>query len=285
MALLAGAAFMAGCSLLDLDPLSNGSGGATSASGAGPDPTGTQASASGSSNGGAASCGVGGQVMTGTYADEVLSDAPKIWWRLDEPPESVGAADSSGNDNGGAYVGDVKFGAPGALACDSDTAVKLDLGGVYAGDVFDFEGNLPYSLEAWIAADVLDFESRYVFNKGADDNLGLQQYGIFVQGATLGFERHVDSAPIAAFTAAPRLGQFTHVVGTYDGSALRLYVDGQLVDSAPDNRAAKPTTSSLLVGLESQFLGDFGGTIDEVAIYDKALSSERISVHYKAAFQ
>jgi hypothetical protein len=70
---------------------------------------------------------------------------------------------------------------------------------------------------------------------------------------------------------------------SYDGSTLRLYADGQQVASkstsgaVPDNTG----TQSLRVGANSlQLNGQFTGSIDEVRVWNRAISSTEVADQY-----
>ncbi len=63
---------------------------------------------------------------------------------------------------------------------------------------------------------------------------------------------------------------------------MRVYLDGELMDTQA-GQAAIGDGNELHIGGSDQ--GDnFNGYIDEVAIYDIALSEERIIAHYSAPF-
>jgi len=81
-----------------------------------------------------------------------------------------------------------------------------------------------------------------------------------------------------------------HVVATYDGTMMRIYVNGVLDGSrtAPESGPAGTiayASDGHGVGIGAAFAGGpvFGGKIDEVAVYDKALSAARVADHYAAA--
>jgi hypothetical protein len=80
-------------------------------------------------------------------------------------------------------------------------------------------------------------------------------------------------------TTAATTGVFYHVVGTYDGSSVKIYVNGQLEATAPYNLPLNYDTRPLFLGTsgESNFDGKFNGVLDEVSIYNRALSASEIT--------
>ena len=82
--------------------------------------------------------------------------------------------------------------------------------------------------------------------------------------------------------AAHAFNQWYHVVATYDGTTLRLYVNGTQVGTPLACSYVATTSNATLVGRDLP--GDYwGGKLDEVAIYNGALSSTQITQHYNAA--
>jgi len=80
-------------------------------------------------------------------------------------------------------------------------------------------------------------------------------------------------------TVLLNMNQWYHIVGTYDGSTVSLYLDGQLVDSQPSNISighnAMPVCIGGRLGIES-----VDGFVDEVRIYNRALSESEIQGLY-----
>jgi Concanavalin A-like lectin/glucanases superfamily len=84
----------------------------------------------------------------------------------------------------------------------------------------------------------------------------------------------------APASAASRPSSGTYVVGTYDGSTLRLFVDGRRVAEQRTSLPVKFGTSPVEIG--SFFGGEvWYGTLDEVALYDRALDPAAITQHYQ----
>ncbi|MCW5835484.1 MAG: LamG domain-containing protein [Labilithrix sp.] len=214
------------------------------------------------------------------YVQAVLADGPSLYYRLEE------TSDGPVKDEMGAYPATYLAGgvhsAPGAFA--GSTGLHLaGSGGVDTGDVFDFEGSSPFTLEAWFRPDSYDQNYRFLFHHNDERDLR-QNYGIYVQSPNgLGFERYVDGSGRAAHASLPEVGSWYHFAGVYDGSVMSLFIDGQLVASNSDNRAAKDKQSSLMIGYGYTGGGAVRGVIDEIAIYEKALDAGRVRAHFQAA--
>jgi hypothetical protein len=77
-------------------------------------------------------------------------------------------------------------------------------------------------------------------------------------------------------------GNWHHLVVTYDQSALKVYIDGNLeaTPSLPSSNYA--TSSGLTIGSWSDNNRYFNGSIDEVAVFNKALSLSEVGLIYDA---
>lgn len=78
-------------------------------------------------------------------------------------------------------------------------------------------------------------------------------------------------------------GTLYHMVGTYDGTTAKLYVNAQLV-AAKDlpGQLIQPYIQNLTVGNSDDQSLPFKGTLEKIAIYNKALTAEQIQTHYAA---
>jgi hypothetical protein len=202
----------------------------------------------------------------------VLSDAPSAYYRFGETSGLV-ASDAAG-DNDGNYTG-VLFGQPGAIAGDPDTAVGFDgTSSVYLGDVFDFVGMASYSLEMWVKSTLLDDQTRRLISKSNDgpgylvvlNENGLTQY----RNSDKPEDTDVFGVPW------PDATSFIHLVYTFDGTSLKVYLNGVEAGTQTASVPLLDTTYGLVIG---QFVE---GTLDELAIYEHALTSDRVKAHYRA---
>jgi len=89
-----------------------------------------------------------------------------------------------------------------------------------------------------------------------------------------------------AFSKPPSwfLDTWRFIAFTYDGSYMRNYLNGELDVSQAQTGTIQTTTDRLTIGARSEDWGErFCGLIDEVKIYNRALSAEEIKQHYLAS--
>lgn len=215
-----------------------------------------------------------------SYSSEVLADSPLIWLRLGEL-SGTSAADSSGNGRNGTHNNTPTLGVAGALAGDSDAAATFN--GTNE-DVSVANGSwmntgTAMSAECWVKSTAT---SGVVFSRGGGTS---NPFHISASGAAAFLFRWGSASANASVSGTTSVndGQWHHVVGTFDGTTLRMYVDGVLEGSsnAASTRSLWVTSADLRVASRgtSTFMA---GTIDECALYGTALSQARITAHYDA---
>ncbi|HEY7019302.1 MAG TPA: LamG domain-containing protein, partial [Gaiellaceae bacterium] len=77
-------------------------------------------------------------------------------------------------------------------------------------------------------------------------------------------------------SAAVPLNTWTHLASTYDGSTLKLYVNGVLAGSKAVTGSLAATTNPLRIGGNTIWSEWFSGQIDEVRLYKRALTPGEI---------
>ena len=147
-----------------------------------------------------------------------------------------------------------------------------------------------FTLSAWFRTDIQDYiEPGTIVNKGGmnDDTPGNNlNYGIWITPDELlqgGFETETGTNIFVNSKQKFNDGNWHNVVLSNDGSFLRLYVDGKEITKT-STLGAKPDMTGLQpirIGANSLDLDKFfTGDIDEVIIWDRALSSDEIFNFY-----
>jgi len=99
-----------------------------------------------------------------------------------------------------------------------------------------------------------------------------------------GRENCVQIGP-AGHGSALSVDAWHHLAATYDGSDLRVYVDGKPRGSQAVNKPRAARSVPLMLGMRGDRSGDgyhFGGALDEVRVWRRALSAVEIAAHAAA---
>lgn len=72
------------------------------------------------------------------------------------------------------------------------------------------------------------------------------------------------------------IGEYYHIAGTYDGTILKLYVNGELISSSPATGNIASFNTGVEIGKLRNYNTYLPGNIDEVKIWDTALTQSEI---------
>jgi Concanavalin A-like lectin/glucanases superfamily len=209
---------------------------------------------------------------------------PTGMWPFNEA-RGTSAYDYSGHQNNGTLEGLAEW-APGRF--QTGVSFNGNAAAVRVPDNPSLDSPL-VSVSAWVNASASPGNYKYIVAKGANGCLAAS-YGLYT-GANGGLEFYVSTDDGLSWTLSPDAGtkvwdgHWHNVIGTYDGSAVRLYVDGQQVGSGSSDNAPisyeLPTSNNLMIGDYPGCSGlDFNGRIDEVKVFDRALASPEIGLGY-----
>jgi concanavalin A-like lectin/glucanase superfamily protein len=127
------------------------------------------------------------------------------------------------------------------------------------------------TLEAWVNPTLLGNAWRDVIEKGHDNYYLMACSSNSGRPATGGtFTTPLFGAAVLATNV------WTHIAGTYDGTMLRFYMNGAQVASQARTSPITVTADPLQIGSDSVFGQYFQGIIDEIRIYNRALSATEI---------
>lgn len=234
---------------------------------------------------------------TSSYPAAVLADNPLGYWRLNETNGTVAHDFWGGHD--GTYNGAVVLGVPGfSPTHDGDTAAQFGGVGIYAGEIsgFDFSGTeKPFSVEYWVNGPANQTDGSTMVGKGNGNSGVATTFWQFLFETSGGsFDFHIEnSSGTGADAVAPGLGPdgtWHYIVGTYDGATMTLYVDGSPVASnggptgGPSVTPVPMSIGAGRSGVTPVYDQPFTGSIDEVAVYNFALSSAQVLNHALAGF-
>ena len=197
-------------------------------------------------------------------------------YNFDETSGST-VLDFSGAGNNGTLVGgrtsSGRFGGALNLTANGQMVTVPDAGSL------DLTTGM--TLEAWIyptsnsgVRDVVIKEGAGVdvYNLYHRNGFGRPEGNVFVSGANR----------VAEGTALP-INTWTHLATTYDGTTLRLFVNGALVSSTLMSGPIATSSGALRIGGNSLWGEWFRGRIDEVRIYNRALSATEIQTDMSTA--
>jgi len=103
-------------------------------------------------------------------------------------------------------------------------------------------------------------------------------YSLYASSDTNQPSSHIYVSQDQGFNAGSRLAAntWTYLAATFDGSMLRLYVNGVQVGSAALSGGIRTSAGALRIGGNSVWGEYFQGRIDEVRVYNRALTASEI---------
>jgi len=215
------------------------------------------------------------------YVAAILADSPLAYYPLEESSGSI-ATDVVGGKNA-TWIGGVKLGVAGAVGAGASldgqsTRLEMPVGS------FGFAGKVPYTIEVWLNPAIVGSNVRFVLDQGSR-NAPSGGYQIYFNNDFFLCSRSSDAgADGYGNITPPPVGQFVHLAMTYDGDHVYLYANGEARGPA-NGVLAIPTLQDGILVFGDSAVGQFfklAGVLDEIAIYDKALSQARVLAHYQA---
>jgi len=166
-----------------------------------------------------------------------------------------------------------------------------------AGSAYEFDGSDDYmtiaqdptlnvdhvTLAAWINLDSYKDDQR-IITKETGDSWPYSSYSLLISDTDeqylqfrigIGSDRYMVTSPDVV-----SLNTWQHVAATYDGSALRLYINGEEVASESVSGVIADTDNPLYIGNSQFFDRVLDGKLDDVKVYNRALSATEVSGLY-----
>lgn len=197
------------------------------------------------------------------------------WWTMDAPDVTVTTTtDKSGSGNNGTRAGGTT-----AVLGKIGQAMKFDGSSGYVnGHDNPVLASTNITVSAWINS--RNIATEQMITSKYFDQTGLKGLALEVYGAKLTFS--INAGAFKQGTTVMSTGKWYHVVATYNGSVINLYVNG--VPDGTLNSAAGITnpTGNFEIGRYTYSSNLwFNGTLDDVRVYNRALSASEIQQLYK----
>jgi hypothetical protein len=225
----------------------------------------------------------------GGYSAAVRADGPIAYWRFNnDTAPTANNLGSLGPTANGTYMNGAASGAeaprpPAFIGFEAgNTALQLDGVDDFVASAAGMLNGLPnITMSGWIRRAGNQNNRTGLF--GQNDVI---EFG-YIDNGTM--QTWVDNfqTPVNVPTPFPDL-EWDHVAVVIDGANLRMttYTNGQVAGTAPlDSSTYGNNSNPFVVGGDSFGQGvTFNGQLDEVAVFDKALTVAQIAAQYAAAF-
>ncbi len=185
------------------------------------------------------------------------------------------ANDISGNGNNGTYQGGMgtvaDTGSGGTLAYSFDGS----------NDYIDTTGfsisHAAYSVSLWMNLSGPTNQTQVVFNTSDSSNRRSCNIGVGSAGVAIGGHQTTTGNYFAFATTVVNNAGWKHVLYTYDGSDLEIFIDGvsEATVSAVDSNAAQ--TVGYIGRLGGGSPSWVHGKLDDIRTYDRAVTQEEIT--------
>jgi hypothetical protein len=171
-----------------------------------------------------------------------------------------------------------KDGTRSVLRLDENRQQYVDFGSPKA---FDLTG--PLTLSAWVKSDPTETWYPALLGKGYE---ATGTYGLHIRpGGTVWFELDAPDGARHSYNPDDRQvtpGQWCHVAATYDGTTMRVYINGR---EAGSGKGVTTTIRTNAEPLRFGWLGSYGyfnGCVREASVYRRALSGAEVFAQYLA---
>jgi Concanavalin A-like lectin/glucanases superfamily/Protein of unknown function (DUF1565) len=220
----------------------------------------------------------GTTVASSGVAQTSPSTGPVGYWKFDEG-SGTSVSDASGNGSTGSLLNGPVWttGIKGTALSFDGVDDYVDLGSSPSVNIT----GAALTLQAWVKGSSPG-NYKYIVSKTDGLDVG---YGLYtgISGTLRFYVGKGAGLIVTPDVTSPWDNRWHHVVGTYDGSKLNLYIDGVAGASvAATGNIADSSARSLNIGRFSEGGFSFKGVIDDVQIYNRALSSTEIQQLYNA---
>lgn len=183
-------------------------------------------------------------------------------------------ADASGNANMGTASGTswAPAGRFGSALSFNGTNARVNV-----PDAASLDLTTGMTMEAWVRPAALGTAWRTILMKESTGGLAYALYSAMPASRPSAYVNLGGADLEVRGSAALPLNAWSHVAVTYDGAVVRFYVNGTQVESRNAAGALRVTTGAFRIGGNAVWGEWYQGLIDEVRIYNRALTATQIA--------
>lgn len=153
-----------------------------------------------------------------------------------------------------------------------------------------------FSVEAWVKHDNWGDKRASIISKPFSNKKWENPWSVFKlsrkgESDNLNFQITVGDNEALSLQSDGEIpsGEWTHIVGTYDGETLKLFLNGELdTELLIGKPLIQNTGTDIYVGQSSNIANtdteNFKGTLDELRVYNRALSVNQIQKHFSGTY-
>jgi glucose/arabinose dehydrogenase/PKD repeat protein len=184
-------------------------------------------------------------------------------------------ANATGDGNNGAISG-ATWSASGRYGAALSFDGSNDLVSINDANALDLTTGM--TLEAWVNPDVAPNNWRSIIAKERASNSLSYQLTASSNSGNRPATRLYAGGAVRSLSGGTRLtaGAWVHLASTYDGTVMRLFVNGVQVATQAQTGPLTATTNPLRIGGSTTMSQYFDGRVDEVRIYARALTAAEI---------
>ncbi len=228
-----------------------------------------------------------------SFSSAVLSQTPVGYWRLGESSGTT-AANLGSLGTAGTYAGPT-LGVASAVV--GDTAVNFDGVNDHVNlGTFDVDGS-GLTMAAWFNADDFDTSDQRIISKALSTGANAEQDHWWMLSTVQSGSDYVlrfrlkaggTTDTLIASSGALSANQWYFAAATYDETSglMQLFLNGTLVGSqthAVGGAVSMDPTQTVMIGANPNGYGHFDGRIDEVAVFNNAISQSQLQMMYDSS--
>ena len=235
---------------------------------------------------GTTSTNVDGNLKMVTYGGPSDLDASMVLWMHMNNDSGYGENDTrvydfSGNGNNGT-VTDATYNATGGKF---GGGFEFDGDGDYVsiGDINNLDGSSEITVSLWFKPNTDQTSSLDYHLVDKNKNVIGMYFYPTIDDFKIDLTTTSGNKAVYTYGLTWNSGEWHHIVGTYNGTDIILYWDGQFESSDTHNGTIVGNAQDLMIGSNWPGSGDyFNGSIDELSIYNRSLSASEINALYMA---